>query len=384
MLICVESGMSIEAAIAKVGAEVGGASIELAEELSLLTAELSYLPERRLAYEGLAKRTNHPGIRSVVTAMIQAERYGTPLGSALRVMAKENRDLRLSAAEKKAAALPAKLTVPMILFFLPVLFIVIMGPAIMKIQDAFTALQERVVLSLAGGGAQPGQVVVDRLRRQILAGQLLGLVDAALQPDHQGQVLANLDRGVVGRAAAWRSIGLGPGQVAGRGQVHGQVRQGNGFGRGQGHGLAMGRQGLVVALGLLVGHAQQRQGPPVARLQGGGLAARLDGVEALAARHVGPRGFHQGVIVVGRDDQDAGRRVGGFVIAAQGAQGLGQAHARLDVATVALGFGRPEGHAGQGIGAPHLGPLGRRGLARRLWRGGGGLRSRGRRRLSAA
>ena len=135
MLICVESGMSIEAAIAKVGAEVGSASIELAEELGLLTAELSYLPERRLAYEGLARRTNHPGIRSVVTAMIQAERYGTPLGSALRVMAKENRDLRLSAAEKKAAALPAKLTVPMILFFLPVLFIVIMGPAIMKIQD---------------------------------------------------------------------------------------------------------------------------------------------------------------------------------------------------------------------------------------------------------
>jgi tight adherence protein C len=135
MLICVESGMSIEAAIAKVGAEVGSASIELAEELGLLTAELSYLPERRLAYEGLARRTNHPGIRSVVTAMIQAERYGTPLGSALRVMAKENRDLRLSAAEKKASALPAKLTVPMILFFLPVLFVVIMGPAIIKIQD---------------------------------------------------------------------------------------------------------------------------------------------------------------------------------------------------------------------------------------------------------
>src|SRR4051812_22940660 len=135
MLICVESGMSIEAAIAKVGAEVGGASIELAEELGLLTAELSYLPERRLAYEGLARRTNHPGIRSVVTAMIQAERYGTPLGAALRVMAKENRELRLSAAEKKAGALPAKLTVPMIMFFLPVLFVVIMGPAIIKIQD---------------------------------------------------------------------------------------------------------------------------------------------------------------------------------------------------------------------------------------------------------
>jgi tight adherence protein C len=135
LLICVESGMSIEAAIMKVGQEVGSTSIELAEELTLLTAELSYLPERRQAYEGLAKRTNHPGIKSVATAMIQAERYGTPLGSALRVMAKENRELRLSAAEKKAAALPAKLTVPMILFFLPVLFVVILGPAIIKVQD---------------------------------------------------------------------------------------------------------------------------------------------------------------------------------------------------------------------------------------------------------
>jgi tight adherence protein C len=137
LLICVESGMSIEAAIQKVGSEVGSTSMELAEELSLLTAELSYLPDRRLAYEGLARRTNHPGIKSVATAMIQAERYGTPLGTALRVMAKENRDLRLSAAEKKAAALPAQLTVPMILFFLPVLFIMILGPAIMKVQDIF-------------------------------------------------------------------------------------------------------------------------------------------------------------------------------------------------------------------------------------------------------
>ena len=135
LLICVESGMSIEAAIQKVSQEIGGASIELAEELTLLTAEISYLPERRMAYEGLAMRTNHPGIRSVTTAMIQAERYGTPLGSALRVMAKENRDMRLAYAEKKAAQLPAKLTVPMILFFLPVLFIVILGPAVLKVQD---------------------------------------------------------------------------------------------------------------------------------------------------------------------------------------------------------------------------------------------------------
>lgn len=139
LLICVESGMSIEAAIQKVSAEIGGSSIELAEEMTLLTAELSYLPERRQAYEGLAKRTNHPGIKSVATAMIQAERYGTPLGAALRVMAKENREMRLASAEKKAAQLPAKLTVPMIVFFLPVLFIVILGPAVIKVQDTMKA-----------------------------------------------------------------------------------------------------------------------------------------------------------------------------------------------------------------------------------------------------
>jgi tight adherence protein C len=138
LLICVESGMSIEAAILKVGQEVGGTSIELAEELALLAAELSYLPERRMAYEGLARRTNHPGVKSVVTAMIQAERYGTPLGGALRVMAKENRELRLAAAEKKAASLPPKLTVPMIIFFLPTLFLMIMGPAIMRISDTMS------------------------------------------------------------------------------------------------------------------------------------------------------------------------------------------------------------------------------------------------------
>ena len=119
----------------KVSGEIGGSSIELAEELTLLVAELSYLPERRMAYDGLSRRTNHPGIKSVTTAMIQAERYGTALGSALRVMAKENRELRLAAAEKKAASLPAKLTVPMILFFLPVLFVVILGPAVMQVQD---------------------------------------------------------------------------------------------------------------------------------------------------------------------------------------------------------------------------------------------------------
>ena len=137
LLICVEAGMSIEAALHKVSQEIGASSIELAEELSLMVAELSYLPERRMAYEGLAKRINNPGVKSMATAMIQAERYGTPLGSALRIMAKENRDMRLSAAEQKAAKLPAQLTVPLILFLLPVLFVVIMAPAVLRSMAAF-------------------------------------------------------------------------------------------------------------------------------------------------------------------------------------------------------------------------------------------------------
>jgi tight adherence protein C len=138
LLICVESGMSIEAAFQRVGAEIGSSSVELAEELSLTTAELNYLQDRREAYENLAKRTNHPGVKGVAMALVQAERYGTPLGSALRVMAKENRDLRMTEAEKKAAALPAKLTVPMIIFFLPVLFIVILTPAYIRWQNLQT------------------------------------------------------------------------------------------------------------------------------------------------------------------------------------------------------------------------------------------------------
>ncbi len=132
LLICVEAGMSIEMAFQKVGREIGSASVELAEELTLTTAELSYLQERRQAYENLAARTGHEGVKAVCLALIQAERYGTPLGDALRVMAKENRDMRMSQAEKKAAALPAQLTVPMILFFLPVLFMVVLGPAYIK------------------------------------------------------------------------------------------------------------------------------------------------------------------------------------------------------------------------------------------------------------
>jgi tight adherence protein C len=133
LLICVESGMSIEAAFKKVSEEIGAQSVALAEEITLTTAELSYLPDRRQAYENLAKRTDLEGVKSVCMALQQAERYGTPLASTLRVMAQENRDMRMSEAEKKAAGLPPKLTVPMILFFLPVLFIVILGPAAIKV-----------------------------------------------------------------------------------------------------------------------------------------------------------------------------------------------------------------------------------------------------------
>jgi tight adherence protein C len=133
LLICVESGMSIEMAFQKVANEVGSQSVELAEELSLLCAELSYLPDRRVAYENLAKRTAHPGVKAVATALVQAERYGTALGQALRIMAAENREMRMQEVERIAASLPAKLTVPMITFFLPVLFVVIMGPAVIQI-----------------------------------------------------------------------------------------------------------------------------------------------------------------------------------------------------------------------------------------------------------
>lgn len=135
LLICVQSGMSIEAAFGKVSKEIAVQSIELAEEFTLTTAELSYLQDRRMAFENLGKRTGLPGIKAVATALVQSERYGTPVGTALRVMAKENREMRMAEAEKKAAALPPKLTVPMIVFFLPVLFVVILGPAAIQVMQ---------------------------------------------------------------------------------------------------------------------------------------------------------------------------------------------------------------------------------------------------------
>ena len=133
LLICVESGMSIEAALRRVSDEVGLQSVDLAEELVLTTTELSFLPERKQAYENLFQRTGLDTVKNVTQALVQAERYGTPVGHALRVLAGESRDIRMNEAEKKAAALPPKLTVPMILFFLPVLFAVILGPAFITI-----------------------------------------------------------------------------------------------------------------------------------------------------------------------------------------------------------------------------------------------------------
>uniref|UniRef100_UPI003BAC48DD type II secretion system F family protein n=1 Tax=Stappia sp. TaxID=1870903 RepID=UPI003BAC48DD len=137
MLICVESGMSIEVAFRKVAEEIGIQSVPLAEELTLTNAELSYLGDRKQAYENLAKRTGLEGVKNVSLALIQAERYGTPVSQALRVMADESRSQRMQAAEKKAAALPPKLTVPMIVFFLPVLLAVIIGPVIIQAMATF-------------------------------------------------------------------------------------------------------------------------------------------------------------------------------------------------------------------------------------------------------
>ena len=137
MLICVESGISLEAAMRRVAEEIATQSTELAEEMVLTTAELSFLQDRRTALENLGNRTQLDGVKAVTQALIQAERYGTPIAQALRVLAQEGRDERMNEAEKKAAALPPKLTVPMILFFLPVLVAVILGPAGIQVADRF-------------------------------------------------------------------------------------------------------------------------------------------------------------------------------------------------------------------------------------------------------
>ena len=135
LVICAESGLALDTALERVAKEIGGANPELAEELELTAIELGFLPERRQALNNLNRRTNLPSVRGVVNTLLQTEKYGTPLSQSMRVLASEFRDQRLLRAEEKAARLPATLTVPMIVFILPVLFIVLIGPAIISVMD---------------------------------------------------------------------------------------------------------------------------------------------------------------------------------------------------------------------------------------------------------
>jgi tight adherence protein C len=137
MVICAEAGLSLDAALIRVSRELGNGSPELAEELAITAAELTFLPDRRMAFDNLNTRTNSEGIRAVVNTLQQTAKFGTPLAQSLRVLAAEMRTARMTRAEEKAARLPALLTVPMILFILPTLFIVLLGPAAIGIIDTF-------------------------------------------------------------------------------------------------------------------------------------------------------------------------------------------------------------------------------------------------------
>lgn len=137
LVICAEAGLTVDAAFNRVARELGRAYPELGDEFALTAIELSFLTERRQAFENLAYRVNLDSVKGVVTTMIQTERYGTPLASALRVLSAEFRNERMMRAEEKAARLPAIMTVPLILFILPTLFVVILGPAACSISDNF-------------------------------------------------------------------------------------------------------------------------------------------------------------------------------------------------------------------------------------------------------
>jgi len=137
LVICAEAGLTVDAAFARVAKELGRAYPELGDEFGLTSIELGFLAERRLAFENLAVRIDLEAIRGVVTTMIQTEKYGTPLASALRVLSAEFRNERMMRAEEKAARLPAIMTIPLIMFILPTLFVVILGPAACSISDNF-------------------------------------------------------------------------------------------------------------------------------------------------------------------------------------------------------------------------------------------------------
>lgn len=135
-VICAEAGLSLDAALTRVGREIGASAPELADELGLTAVELGFLPDRREALLGLTRRVPTGQIRGLVNTLVQTEKYGTPLAQALRVLASEFRDTRMMKAEEKAARLPATLTVPMIAFILPPLFVVLIGPAIVQVLGA--------------------------------------------------------------------------------------------------------------------------------------------------------------------------------------------------------------------------------------------------------
>jgi tight adherence protein C len=137
MVICVEAGLSLEAAFSRVSEELGVGARAIAEEIGITNAELAFLSDRRQALDNLAERTGTAAVKSLVTSLIQSERYGTPLGAALRNVSQESRETRMARAEEKAASLPAKLTVPMVTFFLPVLFMVLIGPTIIQVIKTF-------------------------------------------------------------------------------------------------------------------------------------------------------------------------------------------------------------------------------------------------------
>jgi tight adherence protein C len=137
LVICAEAGLTVDAAFARVARELGKAYPELGDEFGLTSIELGFLSERRQAFENLATRVDLEAVRGVVTTMIQTEKYGTPLASALRVLSAEFRNERMMRAEEKAARLPAIMTIPLILFILPTLFVVILGPAACSISDNF-------------------------------------------------------------------------------------------------------------------------------------------------------------------------------------------------------------------------------------------------------
>jgi len=159
MVICAEAGLSLDASLTRVSRELEPTWPEVSEEWGITAAELTFLPERRQAFENLNERTNLASVRGVVNTLLQTAKFGTPLAQSLRVLAAEYREARITRAEEKAARLPAMLTVPMILFILPTLFIVLLGPAALSIIDTFSGKKQQQATSVTtstGAGSNTG------------------------------------------------------------------------------------------------------------------------------------------------------------------------------------------------------------------------------------